>query len=446
MRPDSLLFHEDFRSAPYWWDAAPPETARAPLPDSVDVAIIGSGYCGLSAATEAAAHGARVAVLDAGEIGGGGSTRSGGMISSGQKLALTNAIQGVSPDRLVRLMHESMASFEYLKRIVADESLDADLQITGRFFGAYTPSHFEQLRRQGQLLRDKTGVTVHVIERDAQRAMIGSDYYYGGILVDEYGGLHTAKYHRALRELATRRGATLHSHAAAEHVERIAGNAADSTRFRVHTARGALDAQHVLVATNGYTGPLMPFFARRVLPVASYQIATEPLPEGLMHALNPGRRMISDSKRNLFYTRPSPDGTRMIFGSRPAIRELSERDAARLLYGKMLQLWPALRDVRITHAWKGYVAMTGDKLAHIGAHDGIHYALGCNGNGVALMSYLGHRVARKMLGVDRDAGAFSEGAFPLSGAGIASQLAVPLGSALYQLDDLWRGRVRAALS
>lgn len=442
MRPDSLLFHEDFRCDPYWWDAAPPETARAQLPGEVDLVIVGSGYCGLSAAAEASSHGARVAVLDAGEIGGGGSTRSGGMISSGQKLALTNAIQGVSAERLVRLMHESMASFEYLKRIVADESLDADLQITGRFFGAYTPSHFEQLRRQGQLLRDKTGVTVHVIERDAQRAMIGSDYYYGGILVDEYGGLHTAKYHRALRELARRRGATLHSHAQAERIERIAGGA----RFRVHTARGSLDAKHVLVATNGYTGPQLPFFARRVLPVASYQIATEPLPEGLMHVLNPGRRMISDSKRNLFYTRPSPDGTRMIFGSRPAIRELSERDAARLLYGKMLQLWPALRDVRITHAWKGFVAMTRDKLAHIGEHEGIHYALGCNGNGVALMSYLGHRVARHMLGIDRDAGAFGEGEFPLSGAGIASQLAVPLGSALYQLDDMWRGRVRAALS
>jgi len=79
-------------------------------------------------------------------------------------------------------------------------------------------------------------------------------------------------------------------------------------------------------------------------------------------------------------------------------------------------------------------------------HDGIHYALGCNGNGVALMSYLGHRVARHMLGVDRDAGAFGEGEFPLSGAGIASQIAVPLGTALYQLDDLWRGRVRVALS
>ena len=148
MRPDSLLFHESFRCAPYWWDAAPPETARSPLPRHVDIAVIGSGYCGLSAAAEAASHGARVAVLDAAEIGAGGSTRSGGMVSSGQKLALTNAIAGVPAERLVRLMRESMASFDYLKRLVADESLDADLQITGRFFGAYTPGHFDRLRRQ----------------------------------------------------------------------------------------------------------------------------------------------------------------------------------------------------------------------------------------------------------------------------------------------------------
>ncbi|WP_069264097.1 NAD(P)/FAD-dependent oxidoreductase [Paraburkholderia nodosa] len=440
MRPDALLFHQAFRCAPYWWDAAPPEASNAPLPESVDIAIVGSGYCGLSAAAEAAHRGASVAVLDAAEIGAGGSTRSGGMVSSGQKLALTNAIRGVPADRLKRLMRESAASFDYLKRLIAQEALDADLSITGRFFGAYTPAHFNALRDQGQVLRDKTGVTVHVIERDAQRAIIGSDYYYGGILVDEYGGLHTAKYHRALRELARRRGATLHSHAAVQRIVR------DGPQFRLHTPRGTLMAHHVLVATNGYTGALLPFFARRVLPVASYQIATEALPRGLMDVLNPGRRMISDSKRNLFYTRPSPDGTRMIFGSRPAIRELSEREAARRLYSKLVQLWPALRDVRITHAWKGYVAMTRDKLAHIGTHEGIHYALGCNGNGVALMSYLGHRIARHMLGVECDMGAFGEGTFPLNRAGMVRHVAVPLGTALYKADDLLRGRTRNALS
>jgi glycine/D-amino acid oxidase-like deaminating enzyme len=255
MRPDTLLFHDDFRLAPYWWDAAPPETAREPLPDSVDLVIVGSGYCGLSAAAQAARDGASVAVLDSAEIGAGGSTRSGGMVSSGQKLALTNAIRGVSAERLVRLMRESAASFEYLQRLIADEALDADLQITGRFFGAFTERHFEHLRKQGDLLREKTGVTVHLVSRDEQRSIIGSDYYYGGILVDEYGGLHTAKYHRALRGLARRRGASLHSHAAVERIER------SGAHFLVHTVRGKIEARQVLVATNGYTACL----ARRQL-------------------------------------------------------------------------------------------------------------------------------------------------------------------------------------
>jgi gamma-glutamylputrescine oxidase len=279
-----------------------------------------------------------------------------------------------------------------------------------------------------------------VITRAEQRAVVGSDYYYGGILVDEYGGLHTAKYHRALRELARRCGASLHSHAAVERIERT------GERFAVHTARGKIDAKQVLVATNGYTGQLLPFLSRRVLPVASYQIATEPLPPGLMDVLNPGRRMISDSKRNLFYTRPSPDGTRMLFGSRPSFREVGEREAARILHKKMVQLWPALRDVRITHAWKGYVAMTGDKLAHIGERDGVFYALGCNGNGVALMSYLGQRIARTLSGLDAAPGAFGEGPFPLSPGGMARSLSVPVGTVLYQIDDCWNGRVRGALS
>ncbi|MGI4856577.1 MAG: NAD(P)/FAD-dependent oxidoreductase [Janthinobacterium lividum] len=439
MRPDTLLFHDDFRTAPYWWDAAPPETARAALPAAADVVIVGSGYCGLSAAAEVAGAGRSVAVLDAEEIGAGGSTRSGGMVSSGQKLALTNAIRGVAPERLARLMTESLASFDFLKRLVADEGLDADLQLTGRFFGAYTPAHFERLRKHGDLLREKTGVTVHVISRAGQRDIVGSDFYYGGIIVDDYGGLHTAKYHRALRELARRRGAGLYSHAA---VTRIAGSAG---RFQVHTARGTIAAQQVLVATNGYTGPMLPFLARRVLPVASYQIATEPLPAGLMAVLNPGRRMISDSKRNLFYTRPSPDGTRMLFGSRPAIREVDERAGARILHAKMVELWPALRDVRITHAWKGYVAMTGDRLAHIGVRDGVHFATGCNGNGVALMSYLGNRVGRCLLGLESSFGAFGEGAFPLSPGGMIKQVTVPVGAALYALDDRWNARVRGAL-
>ena len=430
MATSKNLLAENFTTNPYWWDAAPPETAMNPLPHKVDVVVVGSGYCGMTAAAELAAQGEHVAVLDAAELGIGGSTRSGGMVSSGQKLVVSNAIGGVSAERLERLMQESLASYEYLKALVAAESLDADLHISGRFFGAYTPAHFERLRAQGQLLREKTGVTVHEIPRSAQHSVIGSDYYHGGIVVDEYGGLHTAKYHRSLRDLARRRGAELYSHAPVLRIDRLANGG-----FNVVTGRGSIEAKRVVLATNGYTGGVVPYLQKRVVPVASYQIATEALPPELMARLNPGRRMISDSKRNLFYIRPSPDGTRILFGSRPTINEVSEQEAAVLLHKNMVEVWPELRDVKVTNCWKGYVAMTWDKIAHIGQEDGLHYAIGCNGNGVALMTYLGYRIARKVLGKPDAACAFDEGAFPGSPLGGAQSWVVPFGAALYRIGD-----------
>lgn len=430
MDHSSQLLSPDFKTNPYWWDAAPPETAMEALPARVDVVVVGSGYCGMSAATELAGNGVSVAVLDTKELGIGGSTRSGGMVSSGQKLVVSNAISGVSPDRLGRLMRESLASYDYLKELVASESLDADLNISGRFFGAYTPGHYERLCAQGQLLREKTGVTVHEISRAEQRKVIGSDYYYGGILVDQYGGLHTAKYHRSLRDLARRRGAGLYSHAPVIRIERKPGG------FVVNTERGDIEATHVVMATNGYTGSAVSYLQRRVVPVASYQIATEPLPPALMAELIPQGRMVSDSKRNLFYTRPSPDGTRILFGSRPTINDIGEHQAAEILHRRMVELWPQLKSTRLTHCWKGFVAMTWDKISHIGEADGLHYAVGCNGNGVALMTYLGYRIARKVL--DRKAVcAFDEGHFPGSPLPGSQTWVVPLGAAAYRIGDRW---------
>lgn len=438
MSNDSNILSSDFKTDPYWWDAAPPETDMTPLPSTVDVVVVGSGYCGLSAAIELGRHNLSVAVLDEKELGIGGSTRSGGMVSSGQKLVVSNAIRGVSADRLERLLAESLQSYNFLKSLVRENELDADLHISGRFFGAYTPKHYERLQAQGALLRERTGVTVHDVDRREQQSLIGTQYYYGGILVDDYGGVHTAKYHRSLRQLARQRCATLHSHAPVLEVLRRKGG------FDVKTARGTIRATHVVMATNGYTGRVSPYLRKRLIPVASYQVATDILPEGMMDTINPHRVMVSDSKRNLFYTRPSPDGKRMLFGSRPAVLEISEHEAARRLRKKMIEVWPQLRDVKVTHCWKGNVAMTFDKLSHIGEEDGIHYAVGCNGNGVALMTYLGYCVARKIAEKNAPACAFDEGTFAGNPLGATQSLLVPLGAAAYELADKWDARARTA--
>ena len=391
---------------PYWWDAAPPENARDALPDRADVVIVGSGYCGLSAAAELARNGTDAIVLDAEALGAGASTRSGGMVSSGQKLVMTGAVRGAARERVAELLTESVASFAHIENLIAQENLDAGYRKCGRFFAAYVPKHYDRLRRQGELLRDMTGVTVHDIPRAEQHRVTGTDFYHGGIVVDDYGGLHPGLYARSLRDLARRCGARLFSHAPVRGIARAAEG------FTVTTSRGTVRAKEVVVATNGYTGAATPKLRPRVVPVYSYQIATEPLPPELLNEINPGQRMISDSQRELYYTRPSPDGTRVLFGSRPSFNDLDERAAARNLSRKLAAVWPKLDKFRVTHSWRGKVAMTFDKVAHMGADEGVHYAVGCNGNGVALMTYLGHQTALKLLGRANKPCAFDVPDFP----------------------------------
>jgi glycine/D-amino acid oxidase-like deaminating enzyme len=414
---------------PYWWEAAPPEDAREPLPAKADVVVVGSGYSGLSAAAELARNGTDTVVLDAEALGAGASTRSGGMVSSGQKMVMTGAVRGKARERVSDLLADSVASFEHIENLIAQERLDAGYHKSGRFFAAYVPKHFERLRRQGELLHEMTGVTVHTIPRNEQQRITATEFYHGGIVVDDYGGLHPGLYARSLRDLARHCGARLFSHAPVKAIEREEGG------FRVVTERGALRAREVVVATNGYTGQATPRLRKRVIPVYSYQIATEPLPPELMDAVNPGRRMISDSQRELYYTRPSPDGTRILFGSRPSFVDVDERTAAATLAARLEEVWPQLSGFRITHSWRGKVAMTFDKVAHMGTDEGVHFAIGCNGNGVALMTYLGHQTALKILGKANRRIAFDAPDFPTEFYYGGRPWFLPIVGAWYHLRD-----------
>ena len=182
------------------------------------------------------------------------------------------------------------------------------------------------------------------------------------------------------------------------------------------TARGRTRADQVFVATNGYTGPLLPELQRRVVPVSSYIIATEALPADLAAHLSPRGRMFVDGNRLLSYFRLSPDGRRVLFGGRLHMRHVDERTAARGLRRRMVRVWPELRDYRLTHAWKGNLGFTFDRLPHMGmaggVHDGVRFAMGCNGSGVAMASYLGHQSALAILGRQNRPCPFEELVFP----------------------------------
>ena len=394
--------HPEWKPLPYWWDAVPLAPADEPLPARVDVAIVGSGYCGLHAARTLAASGASVVVLEAKSPGFGASSRNHGMLSGGLKIpaGLEQRLGKPWADAIQRTAFES---FVYLKDLIRDEALDVDYVATGRFIGAHTPKAYESLKTRRDNLEKAYGYHLRMVPREAQRAEVGSDFYYGGLVIDEVSGMHPAKLHRAVQALAEKAGAAVCGNAEVQTIDGSDG------RFTLRTSRGEVKADKVFVATNAYTGAfngtMSRWLRRRLIPVTAYMMATEELPEALAAKMLPTNRMCGDTKRSLFAFRLSPDRRRLIFAARAKFRDTSEQDATPILHRFACSVWPDLAGYRISHCWKGLVAFTFDRLPHLGMHNGVYYAAGCQGNGVSIMSYLGHQAALKMLsGSERQCG------------------------------------------
>jgi len=390
-------FAADFRAAPYWWDAAEPVERAATLPAEAEVAIVGGGYAGLSAALTLRRLGHQPVVLDAERIGWGASSRNGGMVSGGLKVASGNLEKTLGAEQARAVVGAAAASFPFIEELIARENIDCDYVRCGRFVPAWTPGHYRALEAKVASVAEATGLPARMLPRARQREELGSDHYFGGMVAEATGSLHPGKYARGLADAAARAGATLVGGVRVQSIERSGSGA------RIVTDKGEVRAAAVLVATNGYSkapggAVAMPWLARRLVPVASYIIATEKLGRERVRELFPNLRMIADTKRVLNYFRPSPDGERLLWGGRASFRSggAAAEEAAPTLYRTMTEVFPQIRGVKITHAWTGYVAFTLDGLPHIGEQDAIHFAAGCQGSGVAMASWLGHQVALKL--------------------------------------------------
>ncbi len=379
----------------FWLETVeiPAPTARD-FPQQVDVAIIGAGFTGLSAARTLAKSGASVAVFDAQTIGWGASSRNGGMVLTGLKLPASTLIARYGKEATARMYAASLESIDFVEKLVREENIACDFARCGHLEVACKPKHFDDFRRSAEETARHFNHRQRLIPKDQLQSEIGSAIYHGGLVDESSAGVNPARMVAGLASAAERAGAAIFEHA---HVEEIQREGARG--WKIATQRGTLRAQNVFVATSGYTSRVTPALQKKIIPIGSYIIVTEVLPEKLAAELSPRNRMIFDSKNYLYYYRLTPD-RRMLFGGRAAFfPETSStiRRSAEILRRGMLTVYPQLRDAKIEYVWGGTLDFAFDIMPHAGQLDGLHFSLGYAGHGVAMSTYLGDKIAHSIL-------------------------------------------------
>ena len=391
-----MLSHE-----PFWWQAAPPlALEQQPIAGHSDVAIVGAGYTGLSAALTLARAGRTVQVFDKMRPGEGASTRNGGIASGTLRPGYKEMVKNFGEARANAIQAEAIAARAWLAEFIKTEKLDCDFAMSGRFTGAANPEDYDGLARDAEFTSKRFGLDIRPVPRSEQRSYLGTDFYYGGVIRYDIGGLHPAKLHAELLRIALEAGVVVHSET------RVTGIRPEGDGFEVATARGKVQAEHVITGTNGYTDEADRWLRRRLVPVRSRIIATAPLSDNLMRQLMPRGVMCSEPRKLYYYYRPSPDGKRILFGGRDGTIAGDPQWPTEHLRRALVDIFPELENTEISHSWFGNVAMNRDFVPRVFSRGGMRYAVGYCGSGVVWANWAGRKAALQILGDDAGATAF----------------------------------------
>jgi len=356
---------------------------------TADVAVIGGGYTGLSAALNLAEAGARVVLIEAELIGFGGSGRNGGQVIPGVKLDPSELRARFGEERGAAIAAAVGNSADAVFARIARHGIGCAPVRQGWIQAAHAAPALARVLRRGAEWQ-ALGAPVEMFDAASLAARIGTREYVGGWRDGRAGTVQPLAYTRGLARAARDAGARLHAGTPARRLVQ------DGRDWRIETGQGALRARSVVVATNAYTDDLVPGLAKTLLTLQSIQIATAPLPEALASRILTGGECVSETRRLAFYFRRSPDG-RLILGGRGAAGEEEREALFRALHGALARIYPEAAALPVTHRWSGHVALTLDGLPRV--HEpapGLFVGLGYNGRGVAMATLMGEWLAARI--------------------------------------------------
>jgi glycine/D-amino acid oxidase-like deaminating enzyme len=389
---------EPFPLQPSLWHATAPAAPATPPLDrdaTADICIVGAGYAGLSTALHLAEAGVSVIVLEAREPGWGASGRNGGQVIPGIKYDPSEIAAKFGPEAGEALIRFVGSTADLVFDLIDRHKMDVPHKRAGWIQGAHTPAMLETVKRRSGEWAAR-GVAAQFLDAEAAARLLGTDRYLGGWLDPRGGGVQPLAYARGLAKAAQAAGATIHGQSPVVALSR------QGSGWILRTAQGAgVTAGRVVVATNGYTGDLIPKLRQTVIRPNSFIVATEPLSDNLAGTILPEGQVTSDTRQLLLYFRKD-HVNRLLMGGRGPFRE--PRDASdwahlERVVGKM---YPQARGLRIDYRWCGRVALTRDFLPHLHEPEpGLLVDIGCMGRGVGLQSAMGKAMADYLVSGDR---------------------------------------------
>jgi glycine/D-amino acid oxidase-like deaminating enzyme len=390
------------------WRASAEEPAPLTPPlegdTKADVAVIGGGFTGLSAALHLAERGTRVVLLEAVEIGFGASGRNGGQVIPGLKLDPEDLVATYGPELGERMIEIAGGTADFVFDLVRRHGIRCDARQSGWMSAAHTDEALKLTHERARQWAAR-GADVAPLNAREIAELLGTDRggYKGGWVDRRAGSVQPLAYARGLARAAMAAGAVLHGRSP------VTGLVREGGVWRAVTAKGSVRADRVIIGTNGYTDDLLPGLKRTVIPVRSYIVATAPLSDNLRKTILPQGHCVSDSRQLLFYWRLDAHG-RLVMGGRGPLRDRSRFSDYEPVRRAIRRLYPQVGEPQWQYHWNGRVAVTADGLPHL--HEpapGLAVALGYNGRGVAMASRMGKLLADHALGASA-----AELGFPVS--------------------------------